>query len=161
METTALAAGDVRWVFPDAESPGELLALLGQASTRIEKLAERLGVRPGWTGSGLEFHHGHVEAEASLFGCAEVVDVSFVVALDRGRGSEPGPGVARRWELDATVSVRCDHVADCGTHTIERKTASFDAELHAARGLAEAAAWLLERGIAEAPDSWRGRSVED
>ncbi|MFG2822438.1 hypothetical protein ACGFX4_23770 [Kitasatospora sp. NPDC048365] len=61
----------------------------------------------------------------------------------------------------ASISVRCDHVVDCGMHTIEERAASFSSPTDTARGTAEVAAWLLERGgTAEPPDSWRARDNE-
>ncbi|MFI9363491.1 hypothetical protein ACIG5E_20905 [Kitasatospora sp. NPDC053057] len=78
-------------------------------------------------------------------------EVSFIVDLNRERAW------AVCWALEATVSVRCDHVVDCGMHTIEEMSASFDTPVDAARGLVEAATWLLERATTEPLDSWRER----
>jgi hypothetical protein len=156
----ALADGDVRWVFPDLVNPDEVQALLREASARIGALAGHLGVRPSWTGSGLEYEKGD-RARASLFGCAEVPEASFIVTMTDSHASvwETDP-LAFRWELDAEVAVRCDHVADCGMHTIEEKNTSFDDPTDAARGLVEAATWLLERGTAEPLHSWRERDTQ-
>ncbi|MFF0296028.1 hypothetical protein ACFYST_20670 [Kitasatospora sp. NPDC004614] len=156
METTPLADGDVRWVFPELERPAEVEALLREAGALIEALAERLGVRPSRTGSGLEFCRPGGEPNAFLFGCAEVPEVSFVVDLEAERGA------VRRWEVEARISVRCDHVGpwDCGHHIIEERSASFGSPAAAARGLVEAAAWLRERCAAEPLSVWRERDDE-
>jgi hypothetical protein len=157
MKTIALAEGDVGWVFPHfGNSPGVLEAL-SVADARMRQLADHLGVTPGWTRSGLEFHR--LASVTDLFGCAEIRDVSFVAELESG---VLGPELRREggppWEVSANIAVRCDAHGDCGMHIIEEWPASrYDSPLEAATALADVAQWLRDRGTAEPPASWRDR----
>jgi hypothetical protein len=81
VKTIALSDGDLRWVFPGLDDTADVLDLVRQADAEIRLLADHLGVRPGWTGSGIEFHR-MPSGQSSLFGCAEVGEVSFVVDLN-------------------------------------------------------------------------------
>jgi hypothetical protein len=56
VKTIALSDGDLRWVFPGLDDTADVLDLVRQADAEIRLLADHLGVRPGWTGSGIEFH---------------------------------------------------------------------------------------------------------
>jgi hypothetical protein len=155
VETIALADGDLAWVFPHMEDPHRVVAALSGADADIRKLADHLGVRPGWTGSGLEFHRA--ARIADLCGFAETDDVSFLTelgsqTLDGEQYSRGGPP----WEVTAEIAVRCDADNDCGMHTIEAWPASrHDSPLEAATTLARAARWLLDRGTAEPVTYWR------
>jgi hypothetical protein len=50
-----LANGDLHWVFPQLADPAEVFEVLLRADAQLRRLADHLGVRPGWTGSGLEY----------------------------------------------------------------------------------------------------------
>ncbi len=56
METIPLADGDLRRVFPELVDELQVRDILRRAAGCIGQLADHLGVRPSWTGSGLEFH---------------------------------------------------------------------------------------------------------
>jgi hypothetical protein len=157
VETVKLADGDIAWVFPQLDNPEQVLEALSAADAHIRTLADHLGVRPSWTGSGLEFHREVVVTD--LFGCAETRDVSFVAELNSGiLGSELRRAGGPPWEVSAEIAVRCDAQVDCGMHIIELWPASkHDSPLEAATALADAAKWLLNRGTAELPTSWRDR----
>lgn len=176
MEAIPLADGDLRWVFPGLEDPTGVSERLVEADTHIRRLAEHLGVRPSWTGSGLEFHCYPQDGDAfplgpwpvgpqlvlsdvpALFGCAETGEVSFIAELEslaahEGR-ARPGPP----WGVHAQVAVRCDGRSDCGEHVIEEhETGPYDTPLAAAEGLVGATRWLLDRGTTELASSWRER----
>lgn len=151
-----MSLGDLRWVFPDLDDPGEVLELAYQADAEIRLLAEHLGVRPSWTGSGVEFHR-MPSGQSSLFGCAETADdVSFVVDLnawDRGGNATVGPP----WEVHGEIGVRCDGRVDCGMHSVEQVERHAESPLEAARALLEVATWLRQRGVAEPLELWRQR----
>jgi len=157
VETIALADGDVRWVFPQLDNLSQVREALTVADADMRRLAGHLGVTPSWTGSGLEFHRG--AGVTDLFGCAETGEVSFVAELDSGiLGPELRTDGGPPWEVSAEIAVRCDAQIDCGMHTIEEwPTSRYDSPLHVAAGLARAVHWLLDRGTAEPPSSWRGR----
>jgi hypothetical protein len=155
VDTIPLADGDVGWVFPELDDAGEVLDLLRRADSEIRLLADHLGVRASWTGSGIEFHRLEC-GQASLFGCAETDDVSFIVELwvphNRASDLQLGPS----WEVDGEISVRCDAPADCGMHSIEEAAPrQFDTPLGAALALLEVATWLRQRGVAESSRSSR------
>jgi hypothetical protein len=157
VETIALSDGDLRWVFPDLNGTGDVLELVRQADAEIRLLAEHLGVLPGWTGSGIEFHR-MPSGQSSLFGCAEAGDVSFAVDLtawDRYGSAWVGPP----WEVAGEIAVRCDAPADCGMHPIEEAKRQVDSPLEAARALREVATWLRQRAVAEPLESWRQRDT--
>jgi hypothetical protein len=100
-------------------NPQQVLALLSGSDADIRKLAEHIDVRPGWTGSGLEFdrYGGHI---FDLHGFAETTDVSFSAKLEPGALQADQPGRSGPpWEVTAQIAVRCDGVTDCGMHTIE------------------------------------------
>ena len=157
METVTLADGDIGWVFPQLDNQARVLEALSAADAHMRRLADHLGVRPSWTGSGLEFHR--LVGVTDLFGCAETRDVSFVAELDSGiLGPEPRREGGPPWEVSAEIAVRCDAQADCGMHVIEEWPASWHySPLEAATALADAAQWLLDRGTADLPTSWRDR----
>lgn len=162
MEVIALADGDLVWIFPHLDNPQQVHAALSEADADIRRLAEHLGVRPGWTGSGLEFDR-YGGRTFDLHGFAETADVSFLAELEPGavQPDQPDqPGRARlTWEVTAQIAVRCDGQAgsvDCGMHTIEAWPASRHyLPLQAATALARAARWLLDRGTAEPVTYWR------
>jgi hypothetical protein len=155
VETIALADGDLAWVFPHMEDPERVLAALSAADADMRKLADHLGVRPSWTGSGLEFHRA--AGIADVCGYAETDEVSFLAELQSGtldaeQYSRGGPP----WEVTAEIAVRCDADNDWGMHTIEAWPAScHDSPLEAATALAHAARWLLDRGTTEPVTYWR------
>jgi hypothetical protein len=156
METIPLAEGDLRWVFPELANSAEVLDVLRQADAQMRRLADHLGVRPSWTGSGVEFHR-QGGSWASLFGCAEVDGAaSFAGELSRVVTDD---GLSRSaWEVDGVIAVRCDARIDCGMHTIEERAARrHDSPLGAANDLLVVMTWLLERGVAEPVSSWRRR----
>ncbi|MBV1851885.1 hypothetical protein [Catellatospora tritici] len=158
MEIIALSDGDLGWVFPGLHDAGEVSDLLRQADAQIRLLADHLGVRPSWTGSGIEFHR-LPQGQTDLFGCAEKDDVSFTVGLgsfNRGGSSGVGPP----WDIDSSIEVRCDGRVDCGMHSIEEASErQVDSPLEAARALLEAVIWLRNRAVAEPLESWRQRDV--
>lgn len=158
VETIALADGDPRWVFPELDDPSKVLQALRAGDGRLRRLATHLGVTPSWTGSGLEFHR-FPNGVTDLFGCAETSQVSFIAELNSGiLGPRLRTGGGPPWEVSAEISVRCDAPRDCGMHVIEeRPPARHHFPLDAAAGLAAAAQWLLDRGTAEQPSSWRTR----
>jgi hypothetical protein len=94
VETIALPDGDLRWVFPDLEDTDEVLDLVHRAAAEIRLLADHLGVRPSWTGSGIEFHR-LPSGPTFLLGSAEAGDVSFVAHPSSRLPSPRGPGTAR------------------------------------------------------------------
>jgi hypothetical protein len=158
VDTVALDDGDLRWVFPKLDDPSQVLNALRAGGGHLRRLAAHLGATPSWTGSGLEFHR-FPSGVTDLFGCAENTQVSFIAELNSG---VLGPGARTAggppWEVSAEISVRCDAPRDCGMHVIEElPPARHHSPLEAAAGLAAAAHWLLDRGTAERPSSWRGR----
>lgn len=157
MKTIALADGDVGWVFPHFDNQPVVMEALSAADAHMRRLADHLGVTPGWTGSGLEFHQ--LASVTDLFGCAETRDVTFVAELESGvLGPEPRREGGPPWEVSANIAVRCDAHVDCGMHIIEEWPASrHDSPQEAATALAKAAQWLHDRGAAEPPTSWRRR----
>ena len=152
-----MANGDLRWVFPQLADPAEVFEVLLSADAQLRRLADQLGVRPGWTGSGLEYYRlAHV---TDIAGFAETVDVSFTVELWSPRTELPeAPPGGPPWEVDAAISVRCDARLDCGAHTIEElPQAQYASPLEAASGVLDAARWLREQGAAKPPTWWRER----
>jgi hypothetical protein len=152
-----LANGDLHWVFPQLADPAEVFEVLLRADAQLRRLADQLGVRPGWTGSGLEYRrHEHV---TDIAGFAETVDVSFGVELWSPRTELlEAPPSGPPWEVDAAISVRCDGRLDCGMHTIEElPQAQYALPLEAASGVLDAAMWLRERGAAKPLRWWRER----
>jgi hypothetical protein len=152
MKTIPLVEGDLRWVFPQLADPAEVLEVLLGADAQMRRLADHLAVRPGWTGSGLEFcRHEHV---TDIAGFAESGDVSFVVELWFPRTELlKAPRSGPPWEVDAETSVHCDARRDCGMHTIEElPQTQYASPMDAAGGMLAAATWLLERAL-------RSRSV--
>lgn len=159
MEPIPLADGDLRWVFPELNEESQVLDILHRAAGCIEQLADHLGVRPCWTGSGLEFHRLPGQQTATLFGCAETTEVSLVAELRLPQDpiewvvTAPPP-----WLVDAEISVRCGAVVDCGMHTIETtRESEHVSALDAANGLLTVTTWLLRRGTEEPTSSWRQR----
>jgi hypothetical protein len=159
VETIPLADGNLRWVFPELVDEPQVLDILQRAAGCIEQLADHLGVRPCWTGSGLEFHRFPDQQTATLFGCAETTEVSLVAELRLPRDpiewvvTPPPP-----WLVDAEISVRCEAAIDCGMHAIETKPDSEHASpVDAANGLLTATTWLLHRGTEEPASSRRQR----
>ena len=157
VETIPLVEGDLRWVFPQLADPAEVLEVLLRADARMRRLADHLGVRPGWTGSGLEFwRYEHV---TDIAGFAERGDVSFGLELWFPRTELlKAPRRGPPWEVDAEISVRCNARRDCGSHTIEElPETQYASPIAAAGGVLAAATWLLERGSAAPLSWWRER----
>jgi hypothetical protein len=156
VETIALADGDLHWVFPELEDADEVLDVVRKADAEVRLLAEHLGVRPSWTGSGIEFHR-LPSGPTSLFGSVEADGVSFVLELaawDQSGYAAVGPP----WIVDGEVAVRCDRPIDCGMHTVEQAAARQCASpADAAQALADVATWLRQRGVNELLASWRRR----
>jgi hypothetical protein len=156
MEAVSLNDGDLHWVFPTLVDESELRSVLRQAADQIEQLASHLGVRPAWTGDGLEFHRHQDGRTASLWGCVDSADVSMVVELNRPTDpvewtvAAPPP-----WSLTAHIAVRCAAPVDCGMHYIEEKESEHLTPLDAAEAMQAAATWLHERGTEVPPGSWR------
>jgi len=156
MDTIPLNDGDLRWVFPTLVDESEVRAALRQAADQIEQLASHLGVRPAWTGAGLEFHPHPDGRTASLWGCADSADVSMVVELNLPTDpvdqtvTAPPP-----WSLTAHIAVRCAAPVDCGMHYIEEKESEHSTPPDAAKAVLAAATWLHERGTEVPPGSWR------
>jgi len=132
VETVRLADGDIAWVFPQLDDPAQVLGVLSAADAHMRRLADHLGVRPSWTGSGLEFYR--LATATDRFGCAETRDISFAAELDSGiLGPEPRREGGPPWEVSAEIAVRCDAQVDCGMHAIEEWPASrHDSPLEAA-----------------------------
>lgn len=157
VKSVPLADGDLRWVFPALDDAPQVMATLAAADADMRRLAAHLGVKPGWTGSGLEF--SCLPAVTDMGGFAETSDVSFTADLMSGVVNielrrDGGPP----WEVSAQIAVRCDAVIDCGMHAIEEWPFSrHESALEAAAALARAVRWLLDRGTAEPPGSWRYR----
>jgi hypothetical protein len=149
--------GDLRWVFPELEDADEVLNLVRRADAEIRLLAEHLKVRPSWTGGGIEFHR-MPSGQSSLFGCAEIDDISFVVDLSPCR-HYGGVGVGPPWQVDGEIAVRCNARVDCGMHPIEVAERQSGSPLEAARTLLEVATWLRVRAVAESVESWRQRDL--
>lgn len=152
-----MADGDLHWVFPQLDGLPQVQEALSAADAHMRRLADHLEVTPSWTGGGLEFYRG--VGVTDLFGCAETGEVSFVAELDSGI---LGPELCRDggppWEVSAEIAVRCDARIDRRMHTIEEwPTSRYGSPLDAAAGLARAVHWLLDRGTAEPPGSWRNR----
>jgi hypothetical protein len=157
VDTIPLAEGEVRWVFPALDDTSDVLDLLRRADGEIRLLADHLGVRASWTGTGIEFHRLEW-GQASLFGCAETGDVSFIAELWVPHRFALDPQSGPPWEVEGEISVRCDAPADCGMHPIEEMAPQqFDTPLHTTQALLRVATWLRERGMAEPPSSWRQR----
>jgi hypothetical protein len=136
-----------------------VLSVATQADLQIRLLTEHLGVRAGWTGSGIEFHRLEL-GQAHLLGCAEAGDVSFVAQLWFPRRCAWDTSVGPPWQVEGEITVRCDARVDCGPHFIEELPAQlFDSPLDATRALLEAATWLRERGTSEPLASWRQRDT--
>ncbi|MEH1016435.1 hypothetical protein V6U90_25435 [Micromonospora sp. CPCC 206060] len=156
MEAIPLLDGDLRWVFPGLTETDEMLDLVRRADGEFRLLADHLGARPGWTGSGIEFHRLEW-GQASLSGCVESGEVSFVAQLwyPRRCGTDLRSGPP--WAVDGEITVRCDARVDCGPHYIEETTRELDVPLAAARELLRVATWLRERGTTELRHSWRQR----
>lgn len=161
METIPLTDGDLRWVFPELVDERQVVDILRRAAGCIERLADHLGVRPSWTGSGLEFHRLPGRASATLFGCAETTEVSLVAELRLPQDPVEWVVVAPPpWLVDADISVRCDAAVDCGMHAIETKEdIEYLSPVDAANGLLAATTWLLQRGTEEPTGSWRRRDA--
>src|SRR5215475_13760202 len=149
MENIRLSDGELRWVFPGLPDTAGV-------SAQIRLLANHLAVRPGWTGSGTEFHRLPSGA-TSLFGCAERDDVTFVVELgsfDRCGSASVGPP----WIVEGEIAVGCDARVECGTHPVERTAERlYESPLEAAAAVLEVATWLRRRGFDEPLDQWRQR----
>lgn len=159
METIPLADGDLCWVFTEMEDTAEVSDLVRHADTQIRQLADHLGVRPSWTGSGIEFHRLEW-GQTLLFGCAEASEVSFVAQLWFPRRCASDMTVGPPWTVDGEITVRCDGRVDCGPHYIEEfPPHEFDSPSAAARALLEVAIWLRERGITEPLETWRQRDA--
>jgi hypothetical protein len=157
VETVPLADGDLRWVFPDMTEHSAIKPILAEAAECIERLARQMGVRASWRGSGLEFQRfPQQDSLADLSGYAETGDVTFFAEIDVPRHptewtmTPPPP-----WLVEASIAVRCDADIDCGMHTIEERTGSYDTALDAARALASMTHWLLDRGTTTSPTAWR------
>ena len=151
--TVPWRAGDPSWVFPSGlDEP--VRATLEDASRRLVDIAATLeGGRAGWAGEGLEFSL-YPSGERRVGGFAENQQVSFVVDL----GLTRDPRGATTWELDAEISVRCDHPVDCGMHQIEtRRVSALATPAIAIRALDDATQWLLARARAVDPSEWRAR----
>jgi len=158
VETIPLADGDPHWVFPDLADTATVLDLLGQADAQVRQLAAHLGVRASWTGSGIEYHRTR-SGRTSMFGCAEVADVSFVAELCSVPDVDEGLAVGPPWQVRGEITVRCDGRVDCGMHVIEETTAQFDIPQDAAGALLNVTGWLRQRGTAEPLVSWRQRDA--
>src|SRR5882757_2475280 len=157
VDTIPLADGDVGWVFPELDDAGEVLDLLRRADSEIRLLADHLRVRASWTGSGIEFHRLEW-GQASLFGCAETDDVSFIVELwvpnCCARDLRAGPP----WEVEGgdlgalrRIGRLWDALDRGGGSSAVRHTVGRGA------GIAGCGHMLRQRGVAESPRSWRPR----
>lgn len=166
MRPIPLDEGDLRWVFPELADHRRVLDILHRAAGCMEQLADHLGVRPSWTGTGLEFCIFPARQTAHLLGCAETGEVSFIAELTPPRPKYLGDGVITEppppppWSVEGEISVRCDHVVDCCMHQIEmRPETEHPTAVEAASDLLAVTSWLLRRGTAEPASSWRQRDA--
>ncbi|MFE2296771.1 hypothetical protein ACFXAW_01085 [Streptomyces sp. NPDC059445] len=157
METIPLSRGDLRWVFPEVPEPEAVRGALAEADARVRDLARHLGAREGGTGDGLVFRRTGGVVAAGLFAAAEAEGVGFTADLCFPRRCLWDLRWGPPWEVEAEIMVLCDQVPDCGGHMLAARAETFTTPLEAARGLAEATAWLLEHGRAASPASWRSR----
>jgi hypothetical protein len=158
-EAIPLSQGDLHWVFPvlddaDADAVRDALA---EADALMRRLADHLGVRASWTGSGFEFLRVEGFELAGVFGFAEVPGVSFAAELCFPRRCLWDLRWGPPWQVEAVVVVSCVRDVDCGSNTVAELARSYDSPADAARGLVEATEWLHERGVGEPPSSWRSR----
>jgi hypothetical protein len=152
VETIPLLAGDPLWLFDVTADAQGLLSKLERASRNIEQLATALGTRPGWTGSGMEWHR-MPDGATTLVGFTEGTESANF-------WSEMYP-VDRHWVVGAFVAVRCDGAADCGEHVVEQwPTRTTDTPADAVSLLVVATEWLLQRGTAESSTYWRSHDPE-
>jgi hypothetical protein len=157
MRAVAWDEGDPDWVFPAGTLTSARKDDLRRAGDQMLAVAAGLeGGRAGWNGSGLEYSI-YPSGKACLSAIAENDQVSFVAQL-----LPPGYYAlhpeSSTWAVDAEIGVRCDHLQDCGTHTIEERAwADLSDPSAAVSALAEAIAWLAERSSSVPPQNWRGR----
>lgn len=113
-------------------------------------------VRAGRAG-GLAFRRTEGIVAAGLFAATEAEGVGFTAGLCFPRRCLWDLRWGPPWEVEAEIVVLCDQVPDCGGHTLAARAETFTTPLEAAEGLAEATSWLLGRGRAASPASWRSR----
>lgn len=145
-------------MFPQLDDLAQVQEALLAADAHMRQLADHLGVAPSWTGSGIEFHR-FPTGVTDLFGCAENSQVTFVAELNSGvLRPELRPTGGPPWEVGAEIAVRCDARRHCGMHVIEELPPTRHiSPLEAVADLTAATRWLLDRGTAEQPNSWRDR----
>jgi hypothetical protein len=155
MQTTALADGDPRWVFPELEDTCEVFELLRRADDEIRSLADHFVSPTSWTGGGIAFV-GSDEGRASLCGCVRADRVTFLAQLWYPRYHDWDAMVGPPWGVQASISVQCDGRVDCGWHPVEATPRrEVDLPMAAAIALLEDARWLRRRAAAESLDNWR------
>ncbi|MFD5633095.1 hypothetical protein ACFWJM_02925 [Streptomyces sp. NPDC127077] len=158
MDTIPLSRGDLRWVFPEVRDPEAVRGALSEADEHVRALTRHLGAREaGRGGGGLVFRRTEGIVAAGLFAATEAAGADFTAGLYFPRRCLWDLRWGPPWEVEAEIMVVCDEVPDCGGHTLAARADTFTTPPEAARGLAEATAWLLERGRAASPAFWRSR----
>ncbi|TCO53779.1 hypothetical protein [Actinocrispum wychmicini] len=155
METIRLADGDPAWMFPPGTFTADIAASLATSSRRLR--ATLPGGRAGLCHEGLEYSL-LPDGKCCVSGFAENDLVSFTVEL-----RPPGYYSAETstWEVDAEISVRCDHNVDCGTHTVEcREVTGLTSPDQAVATLAQLIEWLAQRAAEVPAEQWREMDPE-
>lgn len=157
MWRVALDEGDPEWVFPAGTLTSSLQEDLRRAGDQVLAVAARLdGGYAGWNGSGLEYSI-YPSGQGCLSAIAENEQVSFIAQL-LPPGLYADHPESLTWTVEAEICVRCDHLQDCGTHTIEERAwADLAGPSAAVSALAEAISWLAERSSTVPPQEWRAR----
>jgi hypothetical protein len=162
-----LPLGEIRWLFPalaDRTERQRVQQLLNAADEALYRLGQRLGARPDarlWGVALNRFYYQRLGPEpdfpvtilAGEGGSGRIrVDVLCAPA-GPGPYLHPGPP----WQVDTTVSLRCDSdSAGCGGHQVDTRTSPLaETPVAAATEVQAATAWLLQRLANETEDSLR------
>lgn len=160
VEAIPIAEADLRPLFGEM-SPSQIedaRASLLEAAGQLKVLGEFHWVQAGWTGAGLELET-LPSGQASIAGFVQPPDASFLVELRPPNYYLSAESNA--WEIEASISVRCDSTSDCGMHLVlavaEVEVASAEAAI---AEFVSAVERLCDIATSEPPGAWRERDPE-
>ncbi|MFC8452632.1 hypothetical protein [Kitasatospora sp. NPDC057223] len=155
MVSIPLAAGDLRWAFPELADEGAVRAALLEADEQFRAVTALLRGPTGRPDGGFCFDQVDGIVSAGVTAFAEAADATVIAWLGFPRRCGWDLRWGPPWQVSAEIEVPCDRGDDCAGHLVADLTDSYLTPLAAARGLVTATGWLLGQIADGDRESWR------